>query len=102
MSMDSRELDEQAMDEFQGLLTDLCTPEKWSIVQAQIAVAPMMERVLGFTGIRRFVSFYVSLRTFEFGFDDGEFHPSDMSAWREFKSHRLVASALDYPSKEGH
>jgi hypothetical protein len=60
-----------------------------------------MERALGYTGTRRYVAFYVSLRTFEFGFDDGEFHPSDMSAWKEFTSHPLVASTLDYPSKEG-
>lgn len=101
MSMDADELDGQTMDELHGLLTDLSTPEKWSIVQAPISVAPMMERALGYTGTRRYVAFYKSLRTFEFGFDDGEFHPSDMSAWKEFTSHPLVASTLDYPSKEG-
>ena len=99
--MDADELDEQAMEELQDLLKDLSTPEKWSIVQAPIAVAPMMEEALGYTGTRRYVAFYVSLRTFEFGFDDGEFHSSDMAAWREFTSHPLVASTLDYPAKAG-
>jgi tetratricopeptide (TPR) repeat protein len=61
----------------------------------------MMEEALGYKGTRRYVAFYVSLRSFEFGFDDGEFHASDMAVWKEYKSHLLVASTLDYPSKEG-
>jgi tetratricopeptide (TPR) repeat protein len=101
MSMNADELDEQTVDELQDLLKDLSTPEKWAIVPAPIAVAPMMEEVLGYKGTRRYVAFYVSLRTFEFGFDDGEFHPSDIAVWKEFTSHPLVASTLDYPSKEG-
>src|SRR5262245_20356750 len=101
MPMDADELDEQTMDELQDLLKDLRTPEKWAIVPAPIAVAPMMEEALGYKGTRRYVAFYVSLRSFEFGFDDGEFHASDMAVWKEFTSHLLVASTLDYPSKEG-
>src|SRR5215831_11341155 len=101
MPMNADELDEQTMDELQDLLKDLGTPEKWAIVPAPIAVAPMMEDALGYKGYRRYVAFYVSLRTFEFGFDDGEFHASDMAVWKEFTSHPLVASTLDYPSKEG-
>jgi predicted Zn-dependent protease len=101
MSMDADELDEQTMDELQDLLKDLSTPEKWAIVPAPIAVAPIMEEALGYNGTRRYVAFYVSLRTFEFGFDDGEFHPSDMAVWKKFTSHPLVASTLDYPSKQG-
>jgi len=101
MPMDADELDGQAMDELEHLLRDLSTPEKWSIAQVPIAVAQMMEEALGYTGTRRYVAFYVSLRTFEFGFDDGEFHPSGMSAWKEFTSHPAVASALDYPAKAG-
>ena len=99
--MNSDELDEQVMDELQDLLKDLSTPEKWAIVPAPFAVAPMMEQALGYKGIRRYVAFYVSLRTFQFGFDDGEFHAADMTVWKEFTSHPLVASTLDYPSKEG-
>src|SRR5215831_15745216 len=101
MPMNADELDEQTMDELQDLLKDLTTPEKWAIVPAPIAVAPMMEQALGYKGSRRYVAFYVSLRTFEFGFDDGEFHASDLAVWKEFTSHPLVASTLDYPSKEG-
>ena len=99
--MSADELDEQTIDELQDLLKELSTPEKWAIVQVPLAVAPMMESALGYKGTRRYVAFYVSLRTFEFGFDDGEFHPSDMTAWKEFTSHPLIASTLDYPSKEG-
>lgn len=66
-----------------------------------MAVPPMIEQAFGYKGTRRYVAFYVSLRTFKFGFDDGEFHPSDVAPWRAFTSHPLVASVLDYPSKEG-
>ena len=99
--MSADELDEQTIDELQDLLKELSTPEKWAIVQVPLAVAPMMEAALGYKGTRRYVAFYVSLRTFKFGFDDGEFHPSDMTSWKEFTSHPLIASTLDYPSKEG-
>lgn len=99
--MSADELDEQTIDELQDLLKELSTPEKWAIVQVPLAVAPMMEAALGYKGTRRYVAFYVSLRTFEFGFDDGEFHLSDMAAWKQFTSHPLIASTLDYPSKEG-
>lgn len=99
--MNSNEFDEQTIDELENLLKDLKTPEKWAIVQVPLAVPPMLEQALGYKGTRRYVAFYVSLRTFEFGFDDGEFRPSDMGDWREFTSHPLVASSLDYPSKEG-
>ena len=73
--MDADELDEQTMDELQDLLKDLATPEKWAIVPAPIAAAPMMEEALGYKGTRRYVAFYVSLRSFEFGFDDIPFGP---------------------------
>jgi tetratricopeptide (TPR) repeat protein len=72
------------------------------MVQIPIAAPPMIEEALGYGGSRRFVAFYVSLRTFTFGVDDGEFRPSEMSAWKEFTTHPLVAAVLDYPSKEGY
>jgi len=99
--MGEDELDEETIEQLDEFLENFSIPEKWSMVQVPIAVPPMMEDALGYTGTRRFVAFYVSLRTFEFGFDDGEFHPSDVSAWKEFTTHTLVASILDYPSKEG-
>jgi len=100
--MDDEQLDEKKIEHLEELFQNLGAPEKWAMVPIPIAAPPMIEEALGYDGSRRFVTFYVSLRTFEFGVDDGEFHPSDMSAWKEFTTHPLVAAVLDYPSKEGY
>src|SRR2546427_8611523 len=99
MSMDDDELDAGRLEEF---LNSLDTPERWAMVPIKLAAPPMLEAALGYTGSRRYVAFYVTLRTFEFGVDDGEFHRSDMSAWKEFTTHPLVAAVLDKPSSLGY
>jgi Tfp pilus assembly protein PilF len=99
--MNSNELDEPTIYELENLLKDLTTPEKWAIVEVPMAVPPMIEQAFGYKGTRRYVAFYISLRTFKFGFDDGEFRASDIGVWRTFTSHPLVASTLDYPTREG-
>jgi tetratricopeptide (TPR) repeat protein len=101
-SMNDDELDDSGIERLEEFLNSFDTPEKWSIVPIELVAPPMIEEALGYTGDRRYVAFYVSLRTFEFGVDDGEFHPSDMSAWKEFTIHPLVAAFLDYPSREGY
>ena len=100
-SMNDDELDDSGIERLEEFLNSFDTPEKWSIVPIELSAPPMIEEALGYTGNRRYVAFYVSLRTFEFGVDDGEFQPSDMSAWKEFTVHPLVAAFLDYPSREG-
>jgi tetratricopeptide (TPR) repeat protein len=99
--MNSNELDEQTIDDLENLLKDLSTPEKWAIVEVPMAVPPVIEQAFGYKGTRRYVAFYVCLRTFNFGCDDGEFRASDIGVWREFTSHPLVACMLDYPTREG-
>jgi hypothetical protein len=55
----------------------------------------MLEQALGLASDRRYVAFYTNLRTFMFGYDDGEFHPVGSSAWKEFTLHPAVNSIFD-------
>jgi tetratricopeptide (TPR) repeat protein len=101
MSMND-EWDDAKIESLEEFLNSFDTPEKWAMAPIELAAPPMIEQALGYTGNRRFVAFYISLNTFEFGVDDGEFRPSDMSAWKELTMHPLVTAILDYPSKQGY
>src|SRR5262245_4317082 len=101
-SMNDDERDDAKIESLEEFLNSFDTPEKWAMAPIDLAAPPMIENALGYTGNRRFVAFYVSLNTFEFGVNDGEFRPSDMSAWKEFTMHPLVTAILDYPSKQGY
>ena len=79
----------------QGARHHLNEPEAWGILPVPIPVAPMLEQALGLTSDRRYVAFYTNLRTFMFGYDDGEFHPAGSAAWKDFTSHPAVNSIFD-------
>ena len=73
------------------------SPEAWGLMRLSWAVPPIMERAFGYRGNRRYVAFYVNIRSGEFGCDDGvgDHVPVEPTCWRQFIEHLAIRPLLE-------